>query len=429
MNRGLRWVLSIASTMALLAFSRPLQAGFECHSQVTSCGNLDTSCIKTPTSLINVTALADTSEGWDAGGLCGTKPCYIMGLPTRCACGNPLSSGVCGLSGGGGCDCGMGTPCEFSVTQLNQMLDAGEKSQASGGFEQPSLPPVAPTSSFLPKRGTPEIASRGTEALRRLQSFYAGLSTVSLQSGAWIWKPERSGDGTFEYATSGSKYRVRVTIDPLLGFASGIDSAYDGDSYQLLVLDDLRLSLWRDDPGRIPAPLPNPLFLPVAFLGAQDDACSPCELSTSAVLDEKRWAARVGMARGLAAKSGGDLELLLPGGTLQGAAYYFRVIVAPKREIVQRIELVRPDGHVISTLDLNDYRRPTGSAVLFPHHIVLTGWNDKGQRSASIHYMIKNLQVNPTLDASRFTISRDQAKVIIDETNHTFLKHPLLKKE
>jgi hypothetical protein len=57
------------------------------------------------------------------------------------------------------------------------------------------------------------------------------------------------------------------------------------------------------------------------------------------------------------------------------------------------------------------------------------GWDDKGQRSASVHYMIQDLQVNPTLGASRFIISRDQAKVIIDETNHTFLKHPFLKKE
>jgi len=315
------------------------------------------------------------------------------------------------------------------VTQLNQMLDDGEKSQAGGGSERPAFPPVAPTSSFLPQGGSAEIASRATEALRRLRSFYAGLSTVSLQSGVWAWKPERSGDGTFEYATSGSKYRLRVTIDPRLGFASGIDSSYDGDSYQLLVLDDSRLSLWRDDPGWIPAPLPNPLFLPVAFLGAQDDSCSPCELSMSAVLDERRWAARVGAARGLSAKSGGDLELRLPGGTLQGKAYYFRVTVAPLREIVQRIELVRPDGHVFSTLDLNDYRRPAGSSVLFPHHIVLTGWDEKGQRSASLHFMIQELQVNPTLDASRFTLSRDQAKVIIDETHHTFLKHPFLKKE
>jgi hypothetical protein len=43
--------------------------------------------------------------------------------------------------------------------------------------------------------------------------------------------------------------------------------------------------------------------------------------------------------------------------------------------------------------------------------------------------MIQDLQVSSTLDASRFTLSRDQAKIVIDETNHTFLKHPFLKKE
>lgn len=310
------------------------------------------------------------------------------------------------------------------------MLEDGEKTRPSGSLQRLTVPPAVPTSLYLPRVGTREDGTRGEAALRRLRDFYKNLSDVSLKAGAWIWKPDRSGEGDFEYATSGAKYRLKVTLDPRLGFASGLEAAYDGETYQILSLDDSRLSLWREDPGLIPSPLPNPLFLPVAFLGAQDDACSPCDLSVSAVLDEKRWAARVGAARGIPAKAG-TLELLLPGGTLQGEPYYFRVIVFPKRNLVQRIELIRQGGQILSSLDLESYQRSRGASQPFPHHIVLTGWNEKSQRTASIHYMITDLQVNPppSLDPARFTISQDLANIVIDESRRSFLKHPNLKKE
>lgn len=60
---------------------------------------------------------------------------------------------------------------------------------------------------------------------------------------------------------------------------------------------------------------------------------------------------------------------------------------------------------------------------------MLTGWDERGKRAGSVHFMITSLRVNPALEPARFTIPIGQARVVIDEDAHSFLKHPLLKQD
>jgi hypothetical protein len=399
---------------------------YQCHTAHTICTDPhETSCLAIATSLRPLSLLANTDSGWNTGGACGTVACYLI---LRCPCGDLLGASVCDdIAGGGGgtCDCGPaggGGPCEYSVTELNLMLNAGKAS--------PSRAEVLrqPEALYQPEEGSRELASRYKGTLDHLRGFYKSIRAAHLETGVWVNFPDRTGEGAFDYWLEGQKYRSRSTADARLGLASGLVSAYDGERYQLLFEADSRLSLYREPPAQVPAPFMNPLYLPVAFLSSEGDGCPACELTLDAIADETRWRSRVGEARGLAEK-GGEGRLILPGGRLQGRPFYYRVTVLPNRDLVSKIEYVRPGGKVFRVVDFSRYLRVKGSTYPFPQHILLTGLDDDGKRVVSLHFMVKSLQLNMPIEPERFTIPFSEVRTIIDEDQPTFLQHPQMKKD
>ena len=287
---------------------------------------------------------------------------------------------------------------------------------------------TASASLYMPAAGGRAVSPRHLVALERLRQFYAEIRSVHLDAGAWIWNPTRSGEGTYEYWADGEKYRLRSTADPRLGLAQNVEAAWDLDKFQTHYLEESRLHLREQNLGKVPAAFENPFFLPVSFLTADDDTCPTCETTLKLVMDETRWAARVGLARSVPAGRS-RVNLTLPGGQLAGKPYYHRVLVDTRRNEVLRMELVRPDGRVFGAIDFSRFAPVAGSAIPFPHHIVLTSFDEQGQRSGGVHFMVKTLELNRPIEPERFTLAAADARIVIDEDARTFLKHPRLKQE
>lgn len=422
----MRTLLHLSALAFSAFFSVAGSAQFTCHTDVLTCAPLEPACIKSPTSFVPVTLVANTGEGWNAGGACGTKSCLLFGIfPSRCPCGNPLSTSVCGVSaGGGGCrECGAGIPCDTSPEVLNRMLQPVDQDQLAA-WSRPSIPPVAPRSAYVPAGGSRVVALRTERALRDLVAFYENLRSVRFRATVWAWRPDRSSEGSFAYAAQGDRAFASASIDPRFGLAPAIETAFDGATYQLFYPEDKRLHLSRRPKGAAPFPFPNPLFLPVGFLGWEDDDCSPCIPTRDSILDPARWQARVGAATGRETKEGPVLEL--PGGNAGGEAYFFRIEIDGQTSQVRQIELVRPGGRVLTRLELLDYRTPEGSFFAFPWHIVIAGLGESGESLAELHYTVQELGVNIDLPRERFRIAPERALMIIDEDQRIFLKHPQL---
>lgn len=304
------------------------------------------------------------------------------------------------------------------------MLQPVDQDQLAA-WSRPSIPPVAPRSAYVPVGGSRGLALRTERALRDLVAFYQNLRSVSFRAAVWAWRPDRSSEGSFAYAAEGNRVFASAGIDPRFGLAPAVEAAFDGATYQLFYPEDKRLHLSRRSTGAAPFPFPNPLFLPVGFLGWEDDDCSPCIPTRNSILDPTRWQARVGAAMGRETKEG--LVLELPGGYLGGEAYFFRVEIDGQASQVRQIELVRPGGRVLTRLELLDYRTPKGSSFAFPWHIVLAGLGENGESLAELHYTVQELGVNIDLSPKRFRIEPERALMIIDEDQRIFLKHPQLR--
>jgi hypothetical protein len=303
---------------------------------------------------------------------------------------------------------------------LNEMLDGSKSAQLLKKSRS------HPEALYIPAQGTREAAKLDVKKLEQVRDFYRTLSTVHLEAAVSFNFPDRVGTGTFEYWAKGAKYRLRATVDPRLGLASGLEAAYDGVRYQNLYLDDARLSLQRENPGQIPTPFSNPFFLPVSFLSSAEEACGACELTLSDLSDEKRWLSRVGEARGIREKSS-DGALLLPGGRSEGKLFFFRVVFAQGNGLISKIESVRPDGVVFRSLELTGYEKFAKLSQPFPSHMVVSALSESGKPMASIHFMVKTLELNVPIESKRFTIPLSSAETVIDEDGPTFLKHPQME--
>jgi hypothetical protein len=306
-------------------------------------------------------------------------------------------------------------PTSLRPEDLNEMLDSTQSSSVLARDAGQSV------QRYLPDLGSRSLAKRYIGTLEPLRSFYGAASSLYLDAGVWFNFPDRTGEGAIQYWAEGPKYRMRATVDPRLGLSPDFETAYDGERYQLLYLADSRLSLWKEDPKQTPAPFPNPLFLPLSFLGFKDD-CHACEPTLGMAADATRWSSRLGLARGQAGGSD-ESALILPGSSLDGEPFYYRVVLAKDRENPSRIDWVRPDGRTVMTLELSRYQPVEGSSRRFPYHIVVTSFDRSGARLLSVHYMVKTLRLNAPVEPKTFTIPFDSAKIVIDEDVPTFLKH------
>jgi len=260
------------------------------------------------------------------------------------------------------------------------------------------------------------------ELLNGWREFFQGLSSVQLESGVWLNFPGRNGEGEFKYLAAGPKYWLRATADHRMGLAPSLESAYDGKLHQILYLEDSRLSLWRKDPRQIPAPFPNPLYLPVSFLGLSGDSCDACDWKADDIRDSNRWLQRLSTARTETPNS-----FLLSGGSLHEKPFYYLVSVG-NDGLIAKIESVLSTGKIFRTVELSNYQQAEGSPHRYPFHVLVSAFDEEGKVLGTVHYMVKALRFNGRMKSERFTISQKDAKVIIDEDVPMFLKHPQLAK-
>jgi hypothetical protein len=287
------------------------------------------------------------------------------------------------------------------------------------------LKPAGPLDLYLPKldkrTGTAGLAA----TVSHLRAFYNAISSVELRAKLWISLPQQSGAGLFVYAATGDQYRLLAIADRSLHLSSNVEMAYDLKRHQSLNVDTSTLSLYQEAPRQLPAPFPNPLFLPAAFLGLEDDRCDGCRLSLKDVTDPERWQSRSGVSFASKGEDSGTV-LIFPGTSLQGEPYFYRVFAGPGSGAIDRIELVRPNGHVFERMVFSDYRAVEGGAPMFPHEIVLTGLSEDGASLGILHYTIQSVRINSAVGPQQFTLPAEKARIVIDEDRHSFLKHPSL---
>jgi len=269
-----------------------------------------------------------------------------------------------------------------------------------------------------------ENAGPYSGALDRLRSFYQALSSVELDATISIWLPQRSGQGTLRYAASGDKYHLRATSDRELGLSFDVEMAYNLDKHQLLNMSMSTLSLYGAAPSFMPAPFPNPLFLPVAFLGMSDESCGGCQPTVKDIAN--RWQSRMGSSFVTDETPSGP-ALLVGGAQLQGQPFFYRVYFAGSdRPVVSRIDMVRSNGRVMEQVVFQDYRAVEGG--VFPYHLSVSALSEEGKTLGSIEYTIQYLRLNATVPPDQFTLRFTQVNIVIDEDAHAFLKHPSLNK-
>lgn len=252
-------------------------------------------------------------------------------------------------------------------------------------------------------------AERSAAALRDL---YKGPGSVHLRASVevTVHRPlgkdqvaPVQGSGFVEHWEQGDRFRTVVWIDPDLGLMGNIDIAYDGDDYQLYLLDSQTLAVERP-PFRshgllpVPTPVPNPFYLPVSYLAPSDDDCPACQLTLEFLRQDGVWPE-------LGDAAADSFEM--PGGARHSVGYYFR-IHGPR-------EAGSDEGQRIDRLGLDDALWQ--SVVLarfsdgFPHWIEVTGYepgDPEGSPRTTVRYRIEELTLNADLDAAVFTIAPER---------------------
>jgi len=270
-------------------------------------------------------------------------------------------------------------------------------------------------------------------ALKELQEFYRQtdsvkiVATVEFDIREPLFKGHSAplvGTGSFEHQESSAMFRTRASADPRLHILEGFDIAFDGNDYQLynsaantLALQDPKFGDGQLLP--VPTPMPNPFYLPVAFLAPDEDKCPGCQMTLEFVRQSPKWQSAEAEMRTLGNSDG---VLKLNGGSRDGEQYEFAVRLrtqlathvandgpgGPAHEEVGVIERCRLDGAVVSDITFSDYRPIAGTKSLFPRRIVIRDLNPDAKPAerllSAIDYLIQSVEINPKIDESEFVI-------------------------
>lgn len=98
-----------------------------------------------------------------------------------------------------------------------------------------------------------------------------------------------AGQGAVDYIESGGRFRSTCVLSGGVPLAGSTDLAFDGDQTYFLSKSDGVLSIGAGEPTTDPCPLPNPLFLQIAFLGLDNDSCRSCYSTLHRLRDARLW--------------------------------------------------------------------------------------------------------------------------------------------
>lgn len=272
-------------------------------------------------------------------------------------------------------------------------------------------------------------------AIRTFVAQLAGFKSVHLKARVLMAEnpnplssglPSTTGASSFteyEYWESGGRYRIHTYIDPKMGFQEITDIAFDGRQHQLVIREgrDLRLTLTPRDDRSVLIPIPNPLFLPLAFLSPYDDkVCLFCELRLAdfALLN---LAIANHTHQGNNSAGLGPKATELEGGVNSDKQTRYKAEFDGSSQVTS-IRWVTADGGKLSEMEFHDYQAATGARFTFPRRIQLARSFDQAKEPwIVLKYVVDELEFDQPIAESLFTIPRDAMDTVVDSSNR-FLK-------
>jgi hypothetical protein len=341
-------------------------------------------------------------------------------------CGRPVMNYVCEDNDACGCDPFAPDPCPYvPIQRLNSSLRVPDPESLITQSAYPLEVAAALGAGRGPSARNRPATQEDVAPVQDLLRFLAGLSSVTFDCVASLQSADAGGRGRYEYRAAGDLFRYRVATAPHVGKFTDVEVAYDGDLYQSYRADMGLLSLRREVLRQAPAALPNPLFLPVSFLGLFGDGCPACEyfLSDFASGSWEPVLSRLYVAQ---AKEAGLTTVLVPGSELEGQPTYYRIEIADGRIVRIWHSSAERD---LSRVLLDRYQQAQGTSLTFPHHIVLTYYDQRGEAADRVAYWFERLRFNEPVDSSLFTIPTEGIPIVLDEDGPRFLKHPQVSRE
>jgi hypothetical protein len=403
--------------------------GFICKKLSTGLPDLD--CPKAITSLAISNGGAAT-EGWyDNGTQCGRS------RKTGDPCGDKLSTMVCGVSSppppidyppsgppDGGCDYEVDPFCNENQNPFaSPVPPATGASHAStvGGVQ---LPPQRVSETLA------EVADQNLPpAVDQLLHTLAGLSSVHIKTRVVIQTAREEGRAgatdltAYEYWEAGTRYRIHAYVNPSVGLSQVPDFAFDGVHQQMVLQSGLErtLSIISLDARMVPVAIPNPLFLPLAFLSPNDqDRCPLCELRLADIATLSSLRSGKSTTK---TSAGTPATLSVRGWRTYDSDIHFDVQF-DKSSRITSVRQLTADGKELDVTELSDYRKVLGAPFEFPRVIDF-------KRSAPgakapwlvVRYIVDRLDVNQKIADSTFVIPEDTVSKVWDSDTSQWRKY------
>lgn len=263
--------------------------------------------------------------------------------------------------------------------------------------------------------------------LEEMRQQYANLETVVLEANVDIrLKGDRqpvSGQATIKYSASGSRYRYEVVLSEDLvkaGLMRNVTVAWNGQQYFFYDPAINVLSIQKEEEKRYIAAVPNPFFLPLDFLGSNDDSCPGCMLRLQDIGNEEKWDQRQQTLRVLTSEQGSELihdVLATKGGISQGEQFdYVLRIVGQKKRVRQLNSISRTalDGRRLAEIVFTRFENVDGFNLKIPFETSIVARDPSGMPALFATFKFSKLVLNAPIDESTFRLLPEKGTRVVD---------------
>lgn len=287
---------------------------------------------------------------------------------------------------------------------------------------------------ILIKAAAPPDNSVYVSAIERLRIEYSNINTVELDADVTIQifrgNSTIVGSGLVTYRAQGNKYKYACSISDNLrgeGLMRNVDVLFDGAKFYFYDHEAKIVSFQSSEEVRLPTALPNPFFLPLDFLGTDDDSCEGCKMRLQDVNQPLRWPKRSTSISEISAENNNGVFnnlIKMNGGTLDKVTYDFRVRMVGEPQTMQPVSVarVKTDGSPLVEILSNDLRNVPGIGVKIPYLIEVGARDETGKVVLRAVYTIKNLKINQTLANDVFAQNFAGAEQRWDSDAKAFVK-------
>ncbi|HEY0771345.1 MAG TPA: hypothetical protein VGD31_13525, partial [Sphingobacteriaceae bacterium] len=239
-----------------------------------------------------------------------------------------------------------------------------------------------------------------------------------------------SGTGQISYAAFDNKYKYVCSVSDNLqneGFMRDVDILFNGAKFYFYDRESKIVSYQASEEVRLPSALPNPFFLPIEFLGNDDDGCEGCKMRLQDVKTPVRWSKRASSISELSTEySNGMTHTLIemPGGDLNKIPYNYRVrLVGESTDKLQPISIARINNNGIPLVEilLSDLRAVQEFNAKVPYTVEVGARDDSGRLVLKAVFTITNLKINQTLGDDKLSPNFSGAERFWDSDTKNFV--------